>query len=58
MDDRPFVLNLADAPAREHPRRATIIEPEPQEAEWPDTGVNVQVMQPGQPNCRYHSEPV
>lgn len=25
---------------------------------WPDTGVNVQVMQPGQPNGRYHSEPV
>ena len=21
-------------------------------------GVNIQVMQPGQPNCRYHSEPV
>jgi uncharacterized cupin superfamily protein len=56
--DRPFVVNLADAPARRHPRRATIIDPEPDEAPWPDTGVNVQVMQPGQPNCRYHSEPV
>lgn len=56
--DRPFVLNLADAPARSHPRRATWIDLEPDEAPWPDTGVNVQVMQPGQPNCRYHREPV
>jgi uncharacterized cupin superfamily protein len=25
---------------------------------WADTGVNVQILQPGTPNCRYHSEPV
>ena len=56
--DRPLIINLADAPALSHPRRATIIDVEPDEAPWPDTGVNVQVMQPGQPNCRYHSEPV
>lgn len=56
--DRPFVLNLADAPAFAHPHRATLIDPEPDEAPWPDLGVNVQVMEPGQPNCRYHSEPV
>jgi uncharacterized cupin superfamily protein len=56
--DRPFVMNLADAPARAHPRRSTTIDPEPDAAPWPDTGVNVQVMQPGQPNCKYHSEPV
>ncbi|MFL5843609.1 MAG: cupin domain-containing protein [Solirubrobacteraceae bacterium] len=56
--DRPFILNLADAPAFAHPKRATIIDLEPDEAPWPDTGVNVQVLQPGQPNCRYHSEPV
>ena len=56
--DRPFVLNLADAPASSHPHRATWIDPEPDAAPWPDTGVNVQVMQPGQPNCRYHREPV
>jgi uncharacterized cupin superfamily protein len=56
--DEPFVVNLADAPARSHPRRATIIDFEPDDGQWPDTGVNVQIMQPGQPNCRYHSEPV
>lgn len=56
--DRMVIANLADAPAQRHPHRATIIDLEPADAPWPDTGVNVQVMQPGQPNCRYHSEPV
>ncbi len=56
--DEPLIVNLADAPARRHPRRAAIIELEPDGCSWPDTGVNVQIMQPGQPNCRYHSEPV
>src|SRR5205814_7136435 len=53
-----FIINLADAPARAHSRRATIIDMEPEGVEWPDTGVNVQILQPGQPNGRYHSEPV
>lgn len=56
--DELLLVNLADAPARSHPRRATIIDFESDDAPWPDTGVNIQVMQPGQPNCRYHSEPV
>lgn len=56
--DEPLIINVADAPALAHPRRATVIELEPEGAEWPDTGVNIQIMQPGQPNCRYHSEPV
>ena len=53
-----FIANLAEAPAFSHPRRATIIDFETEDDRWPDTGINVQVMQPGQPNCRYHSEPV
>jgi uncharacterized cupin superfamily protein len=56
--DRPFVLNAADAPARAHPRRATLIDFEPADAPFAEVGVNIQIMQPGQPNCRYHSEPV
>jgi uncharacterized cupin superfamily protein len=56
--DETLILNLADAPALSHPRRATVIDLEDEQRPWPDTGVNVQVMQPGQPNCRYHSEPV
>jgi uncharacterized cupin superfamily protein len=56
--DEPFVINVADAPAIGAPRGATFIKLEPDGVTWPDTGVNVQVMQPGQPNGRYHSDPV
>ena len=56
--DQPFIVNLADAPASGHPRRATILDLEEGRDPFPDTGVNVQIMQPGQPNCRYHCEPV
>lgn len=56
--DEPFVQNVADALTRAHPRRATVIDFERDDARWPDTGVNIQIMEPGQPNCRYHSEPV
>ena len=58
MQESAFVINVADAPATSHPRRATVIDFEAGGGEWPDTGVNIQIMQPGQPNCRYHSEPV
>ena len=56
--DQAFVINVADAPARSHARRATIIDFEPDDSPWPDTGVNIQVFEPGKPNGRYHSEPV
>jgi uncharacterized cupin superfamily protein len=56
--DEPFVINLADAPAIGAPRGATFIRLEPDGLTWPDTGINVQVMQPGEPNGRYHSQPV
>ena len=56
--DETLIVNLADARAFSHPRRATIVLLEPESGSWPETGVNVQVMAPGQPNCRYHSEPV
>jgi uncharacterized cupin superfamily protein len=53
-----FIVNVADAPALSHSRRATLIDFEPDDAPWPEVGVNIQIMAPGQPNCRYHSEPV
>jgi uncharacterized cupin superfamily protein len=56
--DEPIIINVAEAAARSHSRRATLIEFEPDDDQWPDLGVNIQIMQPGQPNCRYHSEPV
>jgi uncharacterized cupin superfamily protein len=56
--EEAFVINVAEAPAIGHPRRATMIDFEPEGTRWPDIGVNIQVLEPGQPNCRYHSEPV
>jgi len=58
VDDKPFIVPVGAARALSHSRRATMIDFEPDDAPWPDLGVNIQVMQPGQPNCRYHSEPV
>jgi uncharacterized cupin superfamily protein len=79
--DEPFIVNMSEAPALRHSRRATIIDfeqtahdarrrygarrasavdapgGEREDAAFPDVGVNVQIMQPGQPNGRYHSEP-
>jgi hypothetical protein len=49
--DEPLIVNIADAPAFSHPRRSTSIELEPDGVAWPDTGLNVQIMQPGQPAC-------
>ena len=39
--DEPFILNVADASARAHSRRATRIDLEPDDARWPDIGVNI-----------------
>jgi uncharacterized cupin superfamily protein len=58
VSDRAFVLNLADARARSHPRRASIVELEPEDGRFPEIGINVRVLEPGQPSGRYHSEPV
>jgi uncharacterized cupin superfamily protein len=56
--DETLIINIAEGRAASHSRRATVIQFEPEDAPWPDTAVNVQVMLPGQPNCLYHSEPV
>lgn len=56
--DEPFVMNLGQAPAVGHPRRGTMLDFEAGREAFADTGINVQILEPGQPNCRYHSEPV
>ncbi|HUH80926.1 MAG TPA: cupin domain-containing protein [Solirubrobacteraceae bacterium] len=56
--DEAFIVNVSDAPALGHSRRATVVDFEEGRGNWADLGVNIQVMEPGQPNCRYHSEPV
>jgi uncharacterized cupin superfamily protein len=52
-----FVINAADALAREHPVAGVRIDFDPYWA-FPDTGVNIQVLRPGQPGCKYHAESV
>jgi len=54
--DAPLIVNLAAGRTSAHPRCASAIEFEPQDAPWPEIGLNIRVMQPGQPVCRYHEE--
>jgi uncharacterized cupin superfamily protein len=56
--DSPLIVNLAEVRAVGQAPRGIALLPEPEPGTWPDLGVNVRIMQPGQPNCRYHSEPV
>jgi uncharacterized cupin superfamily protein len=58
VEQEAFIVNVSDAPALGHSRRATMIDFEEGRRAWPEVGVNIQVLEPGQPNCRYHSEPV
>jgi uncharacterized cupin superfamily protein len=51
-----FVLNLADALAARRDKGGAVYPLESQEARFRDFGVNVRVLQPGEPNALYHSE--
>jgi uncharacterized cupin superfamily protein len=55
---RSYVTNVADAPAFEHPVSGITIEFAHPDDPFRDTGINIQVLQPGQPSCKYHSESV
>jgi uncharacterized cupin superfamily protein len=51
-----FVVNVADAPALRHERAGAYVRFEPPEARFPQIGVNIHVLQPGEPSCKYHRE--
>lgn len=53
-----FVLNLADARWLRHELAGTYCPLESGSAPFKDFGVNVHVLEPGQPNAKYHSESV
>jgi uncharacterized cupin superfamily protein len=53
-----YVTNVADAPAFAHPVSGTYIGFEHLDDQFRDTGINIQVLQPGQPSCKYHAESV
>jgi hypothetical protein len=44
--DKPFIVNVADAQATARPARAIAIDFESADTPWPDTGVNIMIMQP------------
>jgi len=52
-----FVRNAADAHAFEHPIAGVTLHFAEPDA-FRDTGINIVVLQPGQPSCKYHSESV
>lgn len=57
--NEPLIINVSDAPANRHPVFADAIEFEKAQSEpWPDTGINIAILEPGQANCLYHHEGV
>jgi uncharacterized cupin superfamily protein len=51
-----FVLNARDARWEESPMMGSGTGFESRESRFPDFGVNICVLGPGQPNCMYHGE--
>ncbi len=53
---KPFVVNVADARALSHQQGGTFVPFEPPDDKFPDFGINIHVLEPGEPNGKYHSE--
>ncbi|MEO8092441.1 MAG: cupin domain-containing protein [bacterium] len=51
-----FVVNLADAAGARTPDLGAFIPLESDEIEFPQFGINVHLLNPGEPNGMYHSE--
>ena len=51
-----FVVNVRDARWRKHETFGASCRFEDPEAQFPQLGVNLRVLRPGQPNCLYHAE--
>ena len=56
MSQQWFIRNLDGAPAGRSERHGLWTELEPEDARFEDYGINVHVVQPGQPNAMYHGE--
>jgi uncharacterized cupin superfamily protein len=52
----PFIVNVAEARALSHRQGGTYVPFEPPDARFPDFGINIHMLEPGQPNGKYHSE--
>ncbi len=53
-----LVVNVAEAQALSHERGGTLVQFESPESRFPEIGVNIRLLAPGQPNAKYHSESV
>ena len=51
-----FVVNIADARGRRSDKFGQAVRFAGDEAPFPGFGINVRLLQPGQPNCHYHRE--
>jgi uncharacterized cupin superfamily protein len=54
----PFIVNVADAPALRYEGAGAYVRFESPEERFEDFGINVHVLDPGEPNAKYHSESV
>ena len=51
-----FVVNIVDAPALRHEVGGLAVTFEPSGERFPNFGINVRVLEPGQPSSVYHAE--
>ena len=51
-----FIVNAAEAPALRHDRAGTYIRFESPDHRFPDFGINIHILRPGEPNGKYHAE--
>ena len=54
----PFVVNVSEAPAYAHPQAGIAVSFEDPADRFADFGLNITMLQPGQPGAVYHSESV
>jgi hypothetical protein len=52
----PFVINVADAPATRFAGSGTYVAFEDPNDRFPDFGINIHMLDPGEPNAMYHAE--
>jgi uncharacterized cupin superfamily protein len=51
-----FIVNVADTVGSDSDKYGHVAFFEGEAAQFPDVGINVHVLRPGRPNCRYHRE--
>lgn len=52
----PFIVNVAQARALAHEQGGTYIPFELPDDPFPDFGINIHLLEPGEPNAKYHAE--